>query len=174
MATDEELLQGELFAPKDTDFIRCPQRALQFWRMEMMIVNFWLAVGISVVTWLIAILWQDSSWWWTALSAVVVPLSVWQWFREKTGWRITGYYLGPEQIWVRHGIGHRTLSVSPYGRIQNCDVTTTFFSRKFNLASVSVNTGARSIMEVPSIDSSEATRIRDLLADMALKKGVQL
>jgi len=174
MPTDQELLQGELFAPRGTDFVRCPARAVPYWRINMIIGNCWLGAFIAVPTWLIAILWQDSTWWWMALSAVVVPLGVWRWFREKTEWRITGYYLGPEQLWVRGGLGDRSLSVAAYGRIQNCDVSSTFWSRKFNLATVRVNTGARSYLSIQSIDPDEAARIRDLLADVALKKGVQL
>lgn len=174
MQTDEQLLQGELLNPKDTDFIRCPERAIPFWRIEVLNQMFWLTFAIAVVVFLIAILWQDATWWWMTLSATTVPLTVWYWFREKTAWRIRAYYLGPDQIWVRSGIGTRRLVSAPYGRIQNCDVTTTFWSRKFNLASVTVNTGARSGMHIYDIDPADAARIRDLLTNLALNKGVQL
>lgn len=174
MQTDEQLLQGELLNPKDTDFIRCPERAIPYWRIEMIISMLWMSFAIAVLVFLIAILWKDATAWWFLLCAANLPLAVWYWFREKTAWRIRGYHLGPEQIWVRSGIGTRRLVSAPYGRIQNCDVNTTFWSRKFNLASVTVNTGARSSMHIYDIDPADAARIRDLLTDIALNKGVQL
>lgn len=174
MATDEQLLQGVLFGPEEADFTRHPDRALSYWRIEMIIANLWFAAMTSATTWLIAILWQGSSWWWMSLNTFWVLTGMWGWYREKTGWRVAGYCLGTEQVWVRGGISSRFLQVAPYGRIQTCDVTTTFWSRKFNLASVRVNTGARSSLSISGIDPQDAARIRELFTDLALKRGVQL
>ncbi len=174
MATDEQLLQGALLAPEGVEFTRLPERALPYWRIKMIVNNLIGCALSAALIWLIAIFWLDLNWWLMGLCGVFLLRAVWMWGRLRVGWRIAAYSLGAEEISVRDGISTRSITTAPYGRIQNVEVYTTFWGRRFNLASVEVNTGLRSAVCISSIDPGEAERIRALLSDMALNRGVQL
>ncbi len=59
------------------------------------------------------------------------------------------------------------LSVVPYGRMQFVDVTAGPLERVFRLATVRLHTAAAaSDARIPGLESGEATRLRDRLAEL--------
>lgn len=172
---DPKLFQGTLFNPSDTEIRRCPRRTLTVWRIESAVSLVWTTLGLMIPVWLIALLWQEQSAWWLAAPlALTVPWYAWSFFRLRTTWRLRGYWLGPQELWVRGGLGHRYLSVAPYGRIQECTVSSTFWSRQFKLASVDISIGAQASLTITDVEPEEAEKVAHLLRSLALERGVQL
>jgi len=172
---DLKLFQGTLFNPPETAFRRCPERAIIAWRIQDAVTNLQITAALTFAVWLIAVLWQKQPLWWLATPlALTFPVGVWNFIRARLRWRMRGYYLGPQELWVRSGIGTRFIETSPYGRIQECTVATSFWGRRFDLATVSVSIGAQGSLVMLHIEPEEAEKVAKLLRDLALKRGVQL
>jgi uncharacterized protein len=77
-----------------------------------------------------------------------------------------GYVERGDDLLVRRGVMFSRLSVVPYGRMQFVDVTAGPLERAFGLATVRLHTAAAATdARIPGLERSEATRLRDLLAE---------
>ena len=68
---------------------------------------------------------------------------------------------------MRRGVMFSRLSVIPYGRMQFIDVTAGPLERSFGLATVRLHTAAAATdARIPGLESEEAARLRDSLAEL--------
>jgi uncharacterized protein len=82
--------------------------------------------------------------------------------RRAKAW---GYCERDDDLLVQRGLMVRRLTVVPYGRMQFVDVTAGLAERIFKLASVQLHTAAAATdARIPGLPTSEAERLRDLLA----------
>ena len=80
--------------------------------------------------------------------------------------RSWGYCEREDDLLVRHGLLVARLSVVPYGRMQFIDVEAGPAERLFGLATLHLHTAAAaSDARIPGLDTVEAARLRDRLAD---------
>jgi membrane protein YdbS with pleckstrin-like domain len=83
--------------------------------------------------------------------------------RRFSAW---GYLERADDLLVRRGVLFSRLSVVPYGRMQFVDVTAGPLERSFGLATVRLHTAAAaSDARIPGLESAEAARVRDQLAE---------
>jgi membrane protein YdbS with pleckstrin-like domain len=81
--------------------------------------------------------------------------------------RAWGYAEREDDLFVKRGVLFSRLSVIPYGRMQFVDVTAGPFERLFGLATVRMHTAAAaSDARIPGLESGEAARVRDRLAEL--------
>jgi membrane protein YdbS with pleckstrin-like domain len=81
--------------------------------------------------------------------------------------RAWGYAEREDDLFVRRGVLFSRLSVIPYGRMQFVDVTAGPVERLFGLATVRMHTAAAaSDARIPGLESEEAARVRDRLAEL--------
>jgi membrane protein YdbS with pleckstrin-like domain len=86
------------------------------------------------------------------------------WFQQRR-FRAWGYAEREDDLLVRRGVMFARLSVVPYGRMQFVDVTAGPLERAFGIATVRLHTAAAATdARIPGLEQSEATRLRDLLA----------
>ncbi|HEX5449387.1 MAG TPA: PH domain-containing protein [Gaiellaceae bacterium] len=97
-----------------------------------------------------------------ALAAGVFGLVIVQ--RRFVAW---GYAERADDLLVKRGVLFARLSVVPYGRMQFIDVTAGPFERLFRIATVRMHTAAAaSDARIPGLESHEAARLRDRLAEL--------
>ncbi|MBV8066054.1 MAG: PH domain-containing protein [Actinobacteria bacterium] len=109
------------------------------------VVNVWLAIG--------------------AAAALVAGLAAQPYLQRR--WAAWGYAERDDDLLVRRGVMFSRLSVVPYGRMQFVDVTAGPLERIFRLATVRLHTAAAaSDARIPGLESAEATRLRDRLAEL--------
>jgi hypothetical protein len=78
-----------------------------------------------------------------------------------------GYAEREDDLLVRRGVMFARLSVVPYGRMQFIDVTAGPLERSFGLATVRLHTAAAATdARIPGLESEEAARLRDSLAEL--------
>lgn len=158
--TDRTRPSDALFAGPGVEWRRISPR----WRT----VN-WLASGIAalvtgaVLAVVVQVLW--GSWWLTAFPvAVVVGMWLWNAWLVARRWPAWGYAETPDELWVRHGVMFRSLTVVPYGRLQVVDVNTGPLQRAYGLANVTlVTASADTDAHIPGLPYEEAVRLRDQL-----------
>ena len=81
--------------------------------------------------------------------------------------RSWGYAEREDDLLVRRGVMFRRLSVVPYGRMQFIDVTAGPLERLFGLGTVRLHTAAAATdARIPGLESEEAKRLRDRLAEL--------
>jgi hypothetical protein len=86
---------------------------------------------------------------------------------EQRRFAAWGYVERAEDLLVRRGVLFFRLSVVPYGRMQFIDVTASPFERLFRIATVRMHTAAAaSDARIPGLESQEAARLRDRLAEL--------
>ncbi|HEY2239916.1 MAG TPA: PH domain-containing protein [Streptosporangiaceae bacterium] len=88
------------------------------------------------------------------------------WFvaRRVAAW---GYTERHDDLMVRRGVMIRRQSVVPYGRMQFIDVTAGPVERSLGLATVRMHTAAAaSDARIPGLERTEASRLRDQLAQL--------
>ena len=84
--------------------------------------------------------------------------------RRFSSW---GYAEREDDLLVRRGVMFARLSVVPYGRMQFIDVTAGPLERSFGLATVRLHTAAAATdARIPGLESEEAARLRDSLAEL--------
>lgn len=97
-----------------------------------------------------------------ALAAGAVGLVIVQ--RRFAAW---GYAERADDLLVKRGVLFSRLSVVPYGRMQFIDVTASPFERLIGIATVRMHTAAAaSDARIPGLESLEAARLRDRLAEL--------
>jgi membrane protein YdbS with pleckstrin-like domain len=107
---------------------------------------------------------------WGRWELTVIPLAafaaLWAWnaWLVWRRWPAWGYAETEDELWVRHGVMFRSLTVVPYGRLQVVDVNAGPLQRAFGLASVTlVTASADTDAHIPGLPYAEATRLRDRL-----------
>ncbi len=101
----------------------------------------------------------------TAIAPAVVGL-LWLWNAILIAgrWPRWGYAETADELWVRHGVMFRSLTVVPYGRLQVIDVNAGPLERAFGLATVTlVTASAETDARIPGLPAAEAARLRDEL-----------
>ena len=104
-------------------------------------------------------------------SAVLVPIPLVAgallWVFVGRRYRSWGYAEREEDLLIRRGVAFARLSVVPYGRMQFIDVTAGPLERAFGLATVRLHTAAAATdARIPGLESDEAARLRDRLAEL--------
>lgn len=119
-----------------------------------------VAVPVAVVLQLVVGRWPV-----TAIPLVVGGL-LWLWnaILIRGRWPRWGYAETADELWVRHGVMFRALTVVPYGRLQVIDVNAGPLERAFGLATVTlVTASAETDARIPGLPAAEAARLRDEL-----------
>jgi membrane protein YdbS with pleckstrin-like domain len=89
------------------------------------------------------------------------------WWIVSRRFRAWGYAEREDDLLVRRGVLFARLSVVPYGRMQFIDVTAGPLERAFGLATVRLHTAAATTdARIPGLESEEAARLRDRLAEL--------
>lgn len=97
-------------------------------------------------------------------AAVAVPWTVFQFWRQGRLFRRWGYAERDTDLYVRHGLLFRNLTIIPYGRMQVVEVQAGPIERAFKLASVHLVTAGPSV-SVPGLNAAEAAALRDRLSE---------
>ncbi|SDB80666.1 hypothetical protein GA0111570_102457 [Raineyella antarctica] len=104
--------------------------------------------------------------------ALVAALWLWNAWLVLRRWPAWGYAETADELWVRHGVLFRSLTVVPYGRLQVVDVNAGPLQRAFGLAAVTlVTASADSDAHIPGLPYAEATRLRDQLTARGDSQG---
>jgi len=100
-----------------------------------------------------------------AVAALIVGAISWRFVGRRYGsW---GYAEREDDLLVRRGVMFARLSVVPYGRMQFIDLTAGPLERAFGLATVRLHTAAATTdARIPGLESEEAARLRDRLAEL--------
>lgn len=110
-----------------------------------------------------------------ALALAAATLLGWLFWLVGRACRSWGYAERADDLWVRHGIFIRRLSVVPYGRMQFIDVTAGPVDRRFGIATVHLHTAAAaSDAVIPGLPVDEAARLRDRLAALGEARAARL
>ncbi|SLM92031.1 PH domain-containing protein [Brachybacterium nesterenkovii] len=104
--------------------------------------------------------------WWMHLIALLPLVIAAQWIL-LTGRRVRaiGYLDREDDLVVAKGLMLRSVTVTPYGRVQSVEVSEGPIQRRFGLASLSLSTAATAAdADIPGLPREEAERLRALLA----------
>lgn len=115
--------------------------------------------------------------WWIHLFALPVYIGVVQsilFTPRRT--RALGYATRENDLLFRSGIMSRSLTVLPYGRVQDIEINEGIIERKFGLSTITLKTagGILSDVSIPGLERAEAERIRDLVTREAHEKMAAL
>lgn len=118
------------------------------------------------------------SWpWWVHLFAIPVYIFVAQrilLMPRRT--RALGYLTRENDIVFREGILFRSVTILPYGRIQDININEGPIERAYGLSTITLKTagGSLSDVSIPGLERHEAERIRDLVTREAHEKMAAL
>jgi len=154
-------LAREVESFDEPSFARPPKRIR--WRYA---VRYCIALAVVTgaafaVDWYVTVV---LPWYWlVALVALVPPAAHLKWTHR-------GYWLGADHVVTRAGFWNRSTTVIPYYRIQTVIDTRTVFQRRWDVASVLIDTaGSRSIVgrgaAALDVESADAERLRAELTD---------
>ena len=125
-----------------------------------------VAVPAVAVAALVALVGNGSSWA-LGLAGGVLVLGAILWGVVGRRYESWGYAEREDDLLVRRGVLFARLSVVPYGRMQFIDVTAGPLERAFGLATVRLHTAAAATdARIPGLESDEAARLRDRLAEL--------
>lgn len=137
----------------------------------------WISSAISaVVVGLVSAVVLQLIWgeWWLTLAPVALVVALWLWnaWLVWRRWPHWGYAEAADELWVRHGVMFRSLTVVPYGRLQVVDVQAGPLQRAYGLASVTlVTASADTDAHIPGLPYAEAVRLRDRLTSRTDARG---
>lgn len=145
----------------DVVFDRPPKRVRRRYAVRYLIglgVIVGLAGGATVYFGL------DAPWYAAVTPALLIPPAA------HLKWRQRGVWIGPDHVVTRNGFWRRSTKIVPYYRIQAIIDTRTIFQRRWNLATVSIDTaGSLSIIghgaAAVDIDAGTADEFRSALND---------
>lgn len=135
-------------------------------RRYLVRAGFALVAAVTALAALAA--WLDRGWWAVSLSAVaaaglVVPYGY-------ARWRVMGWAVDGRHLLVRRGVLTRRLTVVPIAKVQDLELSATFFQRRLGLASVEVDTAGAALMgSIKAIDleAGDARWLADHLSSRA-------
>ncbi len=167
-AGDRARVDAAVFAPDGVTW----RRISPAWRTVQLIgsaIGWGLLAVVAAVP--VQLIWQRWVITGPILAAVLALFgwSAWLVFRRWPWW---GYAERAEDLWVRHGLMWRSLTVVPYGRMQVIDVTAGPIERAFGLATVTlVTASAQTDATIPGLPAAEAARLRDRLSELGDPRG---
>lgn len=112
-----------------------------------------------------------------ALLAVLIGLValVWGWVLIGRMTRNLGYAESADELYIRHGVMWRSLTVVPYGRMQYVDVHAGPIEQSLGIASVQLHTAAPGTSaHLPGLPREEAARLRDRLTELGESQAAGL
>lgn len=154
-----EAVASRIEAVDDVSFNRPPSRVRRRYAARYVIGLVILTVAIfSVITYMGLV----GPWYAFAALVVLVP------FAAHVKWRHRGVWLGPDHVVTRNGFWTRSIRVVPYYRIQAVIDTRTVFQRRWDLATVRIDTaGTLSITgqgaAAVDVDDGTADELRPVL-----------
>lgn len=104
----------------------------------------------------------DLPWYWLLTGILIIPPAA------HYKWKHRGYWVGPDHIVTRNGYWNRATKIIPYYRIQTIIDTRTIFQRRWNVATIVIDTASsQSIIghgaAAIDIDKEDATTLRTRL-----------
>ncbi len=111
-------------------------------------------------------------WWWLALVALV-PLLVIAPALILTPRRVRalGYLDRDDDLVVASGIMFRSVTVTPYGRVQSVEIHEGPIERRFGIARISYSTASTDVDgSIPGLPRDEAERLRELLTTRGIER----
>ncbi|MCL6570749.1 MAG: PH domain-containing protein [Bacillus sp. (in: Bacteria)] len=145
---------------------RISKQALKVWKISavILVVIGWLinAVAIFLVN-----SFEGPDWVWMILIVLGVIFTFLHIFLfPSLRWRQWRYEVREEEIEIAQGIFIRTRTLIPMIRVQHVDMVQGPLLRKYQLASVIINTAATK-HEIPALDESEAEELRFFISKLA-------
>ncbi|WP_028821823.1 PH domain-containing protein [Propionimicrobium lymphophilum] len=149
----------DLFAPPGENWIALDARYLTKRRIDVLTQWPLLLVPIVVVCFIFTPTWLAAA----VLLAALIFLGYRVW-RQKALYQAWGYAERDSDLYIKHGIFWRNLSIVPYGRMQAIEITAGPISRWLGLANVELVTAATvSGGTIPGVNKEEAQRLRERL-----------
>ena len=145
---------------EEIEIIRPPKRARYRYAVRYLFV---LAVLVGVVYAVTLALGFEMYWYALVLGVPLAPVAA------HYKWRSRGYFVGEDYVVTRSGFWHQTTRIVPYYRIQNVIETQTVLQKRWQLASVLIDTaGTGSLVggdaRAIDLDDEEATELRETVA----------
>jgi membrane protein YdbS with pleckstrin-like domain len=85
--------------------------------------------------------------------------------------RALGYLDGAQELVTASGIMFRSVTTTPYGRVQSVEINEGPIERHFGIATLSVSTAADSVdASISGLPRAEAERLRDLLTHRGIER----
>ncbi len=156
-------MQDDLFAPPGENWTALDKRYLIRRRIEVLIQWPLLLAPIVVACFIFTPTWL-------AIAVLVAAMAFigYRFWRQKAIYESWGYAERDNDLYIKHGIFWRRLSIVPYGRMQAIVINAGPISRWLGLANVQLVTAATvSGGAIPGINRDEAQRLRERL----LEKG---
>ena len=145
----------------EIEITRPPKRARRRYA-----VRYLIALGIlaGIVYGVIIALGMEMYWYAVLLGVPFAPVAA------HYKWKHRGYHVGKRYVVTRSGFWNRTTRVVPYYRVQNVIEAQTVFQRRWQLASVMIDTAGSSGLvgggpRAFDLDESEATDLRETVAE---------
>jgi uncharacterized protein len=141
-------------------------KALKVWRISGMIKSavFWILAAFAMF---IIRLFNDALWIPILLVVIGITLTYLQSILlPSLRWKRWRYEVKEEEIELQHGIFIKIRTLIPMIRVQHVDTVQGPLLRKYQLASVIVNTAATS-HEIPALEESEAEELRHFISNLA-------
>lgn len=139
-------------------------------------IPWWAFFLALCIAWAVVISMFDWSPWWHLLAVPLYLLLAQSIAFTPRRVRALGYATRENDVLYRSGIMFRSLSVMPYGRIQDVEIEEGPIERRFGLSSVTLKSagGMSSNMTIPGLRREESERIRDLVTREASAKMAAL
>jgi len=100
-----------------------------------------------------------------ALALLLIGGGLWYVNVQFRHWR---YGLGDDVLVLQSGVWTRRLSMTPYFRVQNVDVTAGPFERRLGLKRLTISTAsAATDASIPGLDADDADRLRERILKRA-------
>ncbi|WP_326681605.1 PH domain-containing protein [Streptomyces sp. NBC_01237] len=172
------------FTLPDTELTRHPERSVRVNRIASVLtvlgssalLGLIAANVISIVYVLVTDSndWHDTLAWWDPAMTLtcLIPAAVcaWRWNRIKAAWHFRGYHLGDEELHIRTGLLTRKLTGLAYSRIQSVTVHSGPIQRRFNLATLTIQTAAGSDT-IEDLDPQVAHDLHSRLTELGRVRG---
>lgn len=137
----------------------------------------WWAIMLAVgAGWHVAVVMIPLSPWWHAASLPVYAMVLQSILFTPRRTRALGYATRENDVLFRSGLLFRSISVMPYGRVQDVEIEEGPIARRFGLSTVTLKSagGFDSNIAIPGLEKAESERIRDLVTREANEKMAAL
>ena len=137
---------------------------------------FWACAIAFCVAWHVLVSYLEWSAWLHYLPVAVYLYVVQSIVLLPRRTRAIGYMTREDDIVFRQGLISRSLTVMPYGRVQDIEIDEGLLERSFGLSSLTLKSagGVTSSMSIPGLTRAESERIRDLITREAGAKMAAL
>ena len=158
-----ERLAAEIDAYGTPEFSRPPKRIRRRYLVRYLLALGAITAALYAVSRFVAVA-ADIPWYLPALGALLTPVAA------HYTWLHRGYWLGEAHVVTRNGFWNRETKIVPYYRIQTVIDSRSLFQRRWNVASVVVDTaGSLSLLGTDcaavDVDVDDAETLRAELTD---------